>query len=429
MVILCSACDEFLDAKPNKDIVTPNNLEFIEDILNFSTRVNIDLTLGYVASDDYITTDQALNNYAPWQQAVYLWQEDPFQINDVVFDWNSPYQQIFIANVAESELEKLTGVDENKRKHLLGTTAFYRAYGHYNLSQLFLPHYSINGEFDNSISIPYRESPVITQPSEQVNAREMYQKISENLDIALANLGNTSPYKINPNLAAAHALAARVHFTAEDYEKAYEHAKTVLNFSAYQLLDFNQLSVSSANPIAQFNSEVIFHSEFLAQSVLYSQLVLVNPELFGLYENGDLRKSIYYITRPNGNTNFRASYSGRVNLFGGLTLDEVYLTLAESAQRIGRTTEALEALNFYLSKRLSRNSFTPIQSAEGLLEKIILERRKGLAFRANRWSDLRRLNRDPRFQKTLFRTYQGEQISLAPNSSIYTLPIPPMELN
>lgn len=429
IAVILAACDEFLDAKPSKDIVTPNSLEFIEDILNFSTRMNIDLTLGYVASDDYITTDQALNNYQPWQKSVYLWEEEPFQLNDVVFDWNSPYNQIFTANVAESELEKLINVDDTKRRHLIGTTAFYRAYGFYNLSQLFLPHYSINGEFDNSISIPYRETPVITQPSEMVNAEEMFLRITRNLDIALENLNSSSTHKINPNLAAAHALAARVYFTAEDYEKSYQHARRVLEFSTYQLIDYNQLSPSAANPIEQFNSEVIFHSEFLAQAILYSQLVLVNPELLSLYKDGDLRKSIYFITRPNGNINFRASYTGRVNLFGGLALDEVYLTLAESAQRTGRTNEALEAINFYLSKRYTPETFVPFRPDSSLLEKIILERRKGLAFRANRWSDLRRLNRDPRFQKTLFRTYQGVQISLLPNSPIYTLPVPPLELN
>jgi hypothetical protein len=63
------------------------------------------------------------------------------------------------------------------------------------------------------------------------------------------------------------------------------------------------------------------------------------------------------------------------------------------------------------------------------LVKIITERRKELPFTGSaRWEDLRRLNKDPQFAKTLIRQLNGQNYTLAPNDPKYTLPIPDIEI-
>jgi len=54
---------------------------------------------------------------------------------------------------------------------------------------------------------------------------------------------------------------------------------------------------------------------------------------------------------------------------------------------------------------------------------ILRERRKELIFRALRWSDLRRLNKETRYRVTLARTINGVVHELKYDSDRYTLQI------
>lgn len=88
--------------------------------------------------------------------------------------------------------------------------------------------------------------------------------------------------------------------------------------------------------------------------------------------------------------------------------------------------------NRLLAKRWDKNTvYVPYSTADEneALRKILQERRKELPFTANlRWSDLRRLNKDPRFAATLSRNLNGEIYTLPPNDKRYVLPIPDIEI-
>ena len=106
------------------------------------------------------------------------------------------------------------------------------------------------------------------------------------------------------------------------------------------------------------------------------------------------------------------------------------MILAESLVRKGRIEEGAEILNALLINRYSE-AFIPVSFTDETqaLQVILEERRKELAFRGLRWSDLRRLNNDERFKTTLTRNYEGQEYKLLPNSEKYVLPIPARELS
>jgi hypothetical protein len=67
-------------------------------------------------------------------------------------------------------------------------------------------------------------------------------------------------------------------------------------------------------------------------------------------------------------------------------------------------------------------------NADEALSKVLTERRKELIMRGQRWTDLRRLNKDPRFKTDLSRSVvvdgATQTFTLPANDSRYTLLIP-----
>jgi hypothetical protein len=201
--------------------------------------------------------------------------------------------------------------------------------------------------------------------------------------------------------------------------------------SGLPLMDYKEIDGTRTYPFEVFNPEVLWQSRIGGYAFMYSHNSFqASPELFALYQEGDLRGSLYFIDRNNGFVNFRGSYDGTISLFGGIAADEVYLTYAECLARSGKVDESADVLNKLLSNR-HLEGFQPLVFWDELeaLEKILEERRKELVFRGLRWIDLRRLNRDERFKTTLRRSYGGNVYELAPDSEKYVLPIPARELS
>lgn len=94
-------------------------------------------------------------------------------------------------------------------------------------------------------------------------------------------------------------------------------------------------------------------------------------------------------------------------------------------------SDAKEDINLLLEKRYLKGTFEPISidHPDSLLNKILEERRKELPFTAQlRWDDLRRLNLDERFAKTMKRELGNQVYSLPPNDPRYVFPIPLMDV-
>ena len=106
------------------------------------------------------------------------------------------------------------------------------------------------------------------------------------------------------------------------------------------------------------------------------------------------------------------------------------MTRAECSARKGNSGAALDDLNTLLSHSWQKSDYTPLSSEndEAVLAVVLRERRKELLMRGVRWSDLRRLNKEERFAKSLVRIIDdGEQIqtyTLPPNDLRYTYLIP-----
>jgi hypothetical protein len=155
-----------------------------------------------------------------------------------------------------------------------------------------------------------------------------------------------------------------------------------------------------------------------------------NPssELYNLYTtDNDLRKQFFFNTVSGLGILPSADYSGTDGRrFNGIAVDELYLSRAEAYARTANRGSALSDLNTLLVKRWKAGTFVPYtaDTDESALTQILTERRKELVIRGVRWTDLKRLNPDPRFAKNISRSLLGVTYTLPANDSRYTLQVP-----
>lgn len=199
-------------------------------------------------------------------------------------------------------------------------------------------------------------------------------------------------------------------------------------------MDFSELDANKDLPIPKFNSEVLFAAVSATAVAMSLDNGLVDPDLYRSYSPHDLRKAVFFRgnTFPTDTYGYKGSYDNAMaNLFVGLTTSEVYLIKAEAAVRTGKVDAALTALNALGKKRFVSDQFVPVTEREPalLLPLILKERQRELIFRGRRWSDLKRLNLEPQFQKTLRREVHGTIYQLEPNSPKYAFRLPEIVVN
>lgn len=425
--LLLGSCNkDFMDEKPDRRAVVPSSLEDCQAMADYTDVMNAFMpSLGEVGSDDYYVT------YSTWNALTntsnkngYLWAGEIFE-GSTSPDWNNRYQQIFYANNILEVLDRMEEVaDIVWYNSLKGTALFFRAFAHYQLAQVFSKPYIHKGD-NSALGIPLRLTSDLNVKSLQSTVAETYRQIIVDLEGAMELLPNKSELKTQPNRAAASALLARIYLAMQDYLLAEKYAEQVLVLENYSLMDYAELPVASAYPIARDNAEVIFHSTLAGTPILANTRHVVDSALFELYADTDMRKTVFF-RKTSSQNRFRGSYAGSATYFNGLSLNEIYLISAECKIRQGSVNEGLMRLNTLLTKRYKEHTFVPLAGLdmEDALEVVLKERRKELLFRGLRWTDLRRLNLDPTTAHTLKRELDGKIYTIEPNSPNYVYPFP-----
>lgn len=420
---------EWLEEKPDKSLLVPSNLDDLRGLLNNFNYMNLQYpSLGEIASGEFYVTDAVVQNAISTnfiRRDAYKWSKTVPHV--VVTDWNNSYQKILIDNIVLESLNKIIPHDEAEVtawNTIKGQALFNRARVFFELAQLYAPPYSPLTA-DHDLGIVLKLVSDITAKSERSSLKATYEQILKDLIAAMALLPGRPQYLSQGSASAAAALMARVYLSMSDYENAYLAADNSLKLYD-KLLDYNDVS-ATANFIGLYNKEVLSHTN---SGGLFASLsaILIEPSFYDLYDQNDLRKTRFYRKNANGTITFKGNYDSRNDAaFNGIATDEIYLTRAECHARAGRTSDALKDLNALLIKRWNKNVVYPIitaASANEALRIILSERRKELILRGTRWTDLRRLNKDPNFAITLKRMIASVEYTLEPNSPKYTFPIP-----
>jgi len=432
-IATCASCDKFLDERISHSSKVASSLSDLQALLDAENFINVG---GYpflleVGTDDFEFDQKNFGNLLAFDQSIYKFIWTDLYPSSYLGVWVNSYKPISISNIVLESLDKLRLIESAEAKNIRGQALFHRAYGHFMLAQVFcLPYDRENADTD--LGIPIRQSSDANIVSHRSTIKELYENILSDMHEAAELLNETNGYLSRPDKVSAYAALSRIYMAMEAYTDAERMASQALSRNS-SLIDLNTINVDADAPYEAMNEETLFFAVGGGSSLLSpGRGSVVAPELLDLYDNNDLRLRSYFQEESNGAYSFKGNYMGfsMGGIFSGLTTSEVLLNRAECYARNGELAKAREDLNQLLRNRMDNNYFEVVEeeNPEQLLELILKERRKELVNRSIRWIDLRRLNKDERFRKTIVRTLtdqgQSKEYRLLPEPGNYVYKIP-----
>jgi len=428
------SCKKYLDLKPDQSLVIPSTVADCQALLDNNLVMNSSFPTTEWAADNYYLTVKSWNGLSQVNDHNgYIWAANA-DLSE--YQWQGGYEVVLYANQALKTLNGIPSDSASLAGPVRGQALFWRAFSFYLMAQLWAQPYDA-ANASTSLGIPLRMTPDITEKSTRATVQETYDRIIGDLQQAVQLLPDVLPTtyitKTRPSRAGAYAALARVYLTMEDYAHAGVYADSCLQVYS-SLMDYNQIPLDPYGypSIPIYKEEMILDAQSYGSAALSSSRAKVDSFLYASYDSNDLRKVLFF--SPNtgtgnvGTYQFVGSYEQNVSnvQFCGLATDEVYLTRAECYARAGSTAAAMADLNTLLGARWKTGTYVmrTALGADDALVQVLTERRKELLFRSLRWTDLRRLNKDPRFATTLTRVLGGTTYTLPPKDPRYTMLIP-----
>jgi len=370
---------------------------------------------------------------------------DFFQINYTVTDvngqgiWQSSYSTISrVNNVINSSLQGNENIDQ-----LRGEALAIRGLMYFELVKFFAKPYTVD---PNALGVPLILVYDPTLKPQRNTVQEVYAQIEKDFTEA-ANLMTQDKSSGFFTKWAAKALLARMYQFKGEWVKALTTAEDVINNSGYALLQHDDvLPFWQNNTDRNDKLEVLFEIVFDATNNIGNSSLpyffdqtgygdaLATESLYNLYSNTDVRKDLFIVGSP-----VRGADAKVVNKFPNagsadkdemkvIRMSEVYLIAAEAAYHNSDETTALTYLNDVATER--DPGFAGYSSSgQALLNDILLERRKELAFEGHRYWDLARNNLNV-MRVDLANDYPGNvPLTLETSNFRRILPIPQGELD
>lgn len=419
------ACDKgFFEDINNDALVVPTTITDMQAMMDNTIVMNGGIAnsgaplpvLGESSTDDFYFTDTRVNAFRQVARELYLWSPEYVDDEQTLHNWIFPYKTIMYCNIVLDNLKK-SGLESTPQvDNIEGSAKFFRAYVYFHLAQNYAAPFGKDAAA--SLGLPMRMISDISVPFSRLSLSETYQMILDDANSALNLLPETPKYKTRPSKTAVYALLAKIYLVMGDFEKAGKNATAALALQS-KMMDFNKIDPNLEYPIPVLNDEVIFHINMVNSNV--SRTATVSDQLYEMYTASDLRKGVFFSTKGA----FKGSYSSSATLFGGLTTSESILIAAECDARLGNYAAAREKIETLRINRIKQKDYRELMlNDHELIKAILAERRKELVLRGVTWSDLRRLNQEPEYSRSMFRNYNNTTYELTPNSSCYTFLIP-----
>jgi len=368
-----------------------------------------------------------------------------FQVNytpstgSVGTNWGNAYGDILRANnVINSTIAANTNTNQYR-----GEALALRALLYFDLvKQYAKPYTAASASADLGVPLILAYDPKVKPVRSTV--LQVYDQIEKDLIAAIGLLTDRVPYSagyVNKNTAKS--LLARLYQFKGDWTKALTTAQDVINNGGYTLTTTaNHASYWALGTLRTDKVETLFELGFDPngnaglESLPYFFLqagygdALAADAFFTTFSSTDVRRTLMVdAVRGGKNVKVINKYANNINYTIKIVrLSEVYLIAAEASYQTGNIAGALSYLNLVATKR--DNAFTGyISVGTQVLEDILTERRKELAFEGHRYWDLARNGRDV-VRVNVNTNYPGNvPLTIAKDNFRRLLPLPQGELD
>ena len=418
-LLTLTSCDDFLDITPTGKVIAQTGEEF---------RALLTYEYHNFAKDRYMTTlrtdeiQMDVTKTSSTDKDAYLdlwrWQDDTPAPTTSYFSWRTYYHTLYIANYViehQSEITEATSAEVNQ---FVGEAYMLRAYCHFLLVNLYAEPYT-HCVPETTRGIPMQLEADVTAVLGCSSVKAVYEQVLSDLDKAEQYL-QVETWELGKNYRfnkpSAQALRARTYLYMGDWKNALTAATTLLetynkleNMNSSKILPNSYKSVESIVSLESFSSN------------LYTAINTPSFDFINTYRTGDQRKSKFY--KKVTSSSYTLQKGGGDEFVSSFRTAELYLTAAEAAARLGDTDAAISHLTPLLENRLNKSALATAttligeMSEEELIQEILDERARELAFEGHRWYDLRRTT-----QPTLTRDYNGATYTLTPQQ--YTMRFP-----
>jgi phosphatidylserine decarboxylase len=382
--------------------------------------------LGDMMADNTYQSALNTNRYTSFNLYNYLVTD-----GDVSGLWTASYSVILRANnIINSPIPDNANIQQIK-----GEAYAIRALAYFNLVRYFASPYTVD---PSKLGVPVITTYQADLKPERAKIADVYGLINKDLDKAytlMTKFTNSSQF----SKYSAKALQAKVYLTMGDKTNAKTAALDVITNSGFTAITSAAHTgywagvaprTDKVETLLEISFDAVANNAFDALSYIYLQSgnygdMLCSTELYDLYETADIRKSLYATGTRGGLAsvfvNKYTSFTGDHSDTKVIRMSEMYLIAAEASYP-SNTADALK----YVNEVTSRRGATAIASSgSALLEDIITERRKELAFEGERYLDMQRLQRNIARSKN----YPAAALSIEFSNYRRIMPIPQGELD
>ncbi|MBR1402312.1 MAG: RagB/SusD family nutrient uptake outer membrane protein [Prevotella sp.] len=452
-VLSITACDDYIDITPTGRITVDSTYQYYE-LVALPNRAYYSVPFDMLTDNSWIKESNVIGyENLNWNGINTTFNESADRLvlpNNQIYA--NCYQYILRQNIVLSEIDNSIGSDEIKNL-AKAEARIFRAWDHFVLVNTYAKAYNPQTAASDG-GVPVIKEYNLEARTGKSSVAEVYDFIIKEIDEALPLLQEKPLNEYHPSKAFGYALKALVRLFHHDWQEAKEAAEQSLALKS-DLIDYIELE-KNGGPTKKYQGDYTYgkgnNPELLSymsvssatENLTYTPGGLISPELVQLFEeNEDLRFTLffnksgnaYYYDAGSGAALWNSSITYSKFYYGTVSLRtaEMYLILAECQARLGDINGAMTTLNKLREKRIKNfdpSKFTA-SNTQDMMEQIINERRKELLFGFHRFWDLKRLNTEPEYAKTIVRTFpivstevEHKTYTLRPDSRLYIIPFP-----